>query len=111
MQCWRHLNLLGRFANAWTRLGLTQSLAELPAGLRDSPELVSSSSYATSGSLPSSTSASGGGGGAMVDAAAYAPGSQVGGGAVGRWLVVNCATPACWAGLLPAATLAGFSLS
>ena len=67
-----------RFANAWTRLGLTQSLAELPAGLLDSPELVGSSSLATSGSLPSSSSSSaGGGGGGVLDAAAYAPGSQV----------------------------------
>ncbi len=81
---WPHRRLMSaaacnahcRFANAWTRLGLTQSLAELPAGLLDSPELVSSSSYAASGSLPSSTSASGGGGSAL-DTTAYAPGSQV----------------------------------
>ena len=68
-----------RFANAWTRLGLTQSLAELPSGLLDSPELVSSSSYAASGSLPSSTSAGGGGGSgsSALDTTAYAPGSQV----------------------------------
>ena len=67
-----------RFANAWTRLGLTQSLAELPAGLLDSPELVGSSSLAASGSLPSSSSSSSGaGGGGVLDAAAYAPGSQV----------------------------------
>ncbi|PRW45716.1 seed maturation [Chlorella sorokiniana] len=63
------------FANAWTRLGLTQSLAELPAGLLDSPELVGSSSLAASGSLPASSSA-GGGSGSVMDAAAYAPGSQ-----------------------------------
>ena len=67
------------FANAWTRLSLSQSMSELPALpalLRDGPELVGSS--AGNGSGGSGGYSSGGPLDGLGDAVpAYAPGSQV----------------------------------
>lgn len=81
------------FANAWTRLSLTQSMAELPVGLLPAPPPASSigsgsSSNGAGGGVSGSSSTGGGYAGALdgaisigsgaaaAAAAAYAPGSQ-----------------------------------
>lgn len=64
------------FANAWTRLSLTRSMAEQPAGLLE-PELAVSGGGT---SLAGAVAAAGGSLDGLEEAAgpAYAPGSQVG---------------------------------